>query len=940
MPPRNSKVEAMRLQQAKLAIKKMKQKRKEGNRQPDHNVRPVKALAEVPTINVIPPEEHVTVRRSATSKVVKKPGLKVKVKSRKRQAMETVSDEGGPRPKALKVSKSSLSESVPEASHSCSVARKQRKMKKVAKFVTTLNDSSIPSKPPVTPLPAKIPDRIKPRVPSIFESPLHPDEMGSVPTPVSQTKDQTVNMVLESEDATPTIHLIKPKKVYGRGTDKADSFSENESKYNSTDDQLSVFSEDDDYNFGDYYSQIESSKAPKIEKTSESGRTHMSQRNGFQTNTVQKPSTSKIPWPGLLDHTDMSDESDSVDTLCDKVSSMNRTEPFQVSGFTVTSVSDSKLPQHKISDEEEVSSLDDVEETSSTVESVEEGAGQRGVVKRNYNDISMLQFHFIDGQVILHLKHPTSFVFCGQLQVEMLKGGVEVLGYQLSPSSGSHTIFSPRGSSLLILQTIMTDDTVCNTSSILDSSALTSILEGDETGVFMILRKAEDRLPLFLEQYTEMKLFPLPSDSQEASIFQKASRKLKCLCFPPSGCNVYQKGQSWDEISSSIIQKLGCTVLCGGKGVGKSTMLRFLLNRYLSSGMESVLLIDFDPGQAELTMPGCVSISLVKKPLLGPNFTHLQTPLKCLYVGDVNVANCVSRYMEACSTIIKYWQSEDQLKEIPCLVNTMGFSKGLGVTIMVQLLALLKPTSVIQICSKSMARNYPEDLSDEYIKRNSPNSPISLEQITPGQRLSLGNSLMYDLFTVDSSAESGSKQHNTWGLDARLSREIVILSYLSQIVTEPNFSLFETVPMCCPMDDLYLHVCHLSVMPSVTIPAFNASLVALCHANPEEDKVVQASGPGLPSIITGNFSADCLGFGIVRGIDAESKQLYILTPVIPSILIDVNCLVLGSICLPSSIYLNPPKEPGHVPYVISSGSYNIAKPSKRSFRFFKSSANH
>lgn len=35
----------------------------------------------------------------------------------------------------------------------------------------------------------------------------------------------------------------------------------------------------------------------------------------------------------------------------------------------------------------------------------------------------------------------------------MLKGAVEVLGYCLKPSCGSRTIFSPKGSSLLTLQT-------------------------------------------------------------------------------------------------------------------------------------------------------------------------------------------------------------------------------------------------------------------------------------------------------------------------------------------------------------------------------------------------------------------------------------------------------------------------------------------------------
>ena len=42
----------------------------------------------------------------------------------------------------------------------------------------------------------------------------------------------------------------------------------------------------------------------------------------------------------------------------------------------------------------------------------------------------------------------------------------------------------------------------------------------------------------------------------------------------------------------------------GGKGVGKSTMLKYIANRLLQDG--PVLWIDLDPGQAEFTLPGTV----------------------------------------------------------------------------------------------------------------------------------------------------------------------------------------------------------------------------------------------------------------------------------------------------------------------------------------------
>lgn len=39
-----------------------------------------------------------------------------------------------------------------------------------------------------------------------------------------------------------------------------------------------------------------------------------------------------------------------------------------------------------------------------------------------------------------------------------------------------------------------------------------------------------------------------------------------------------------------------------------------------------VLVIDLDPGQCEFTVAGNISATVVRTPLLGPNYTHLKKP--------------------------------------------------------------------------------------------------------------------------------------------------------------------------------------------------------------------------------------------------------------------------------------------------------------------------
>lgn len=78
--------------------------------------------------------------------------------------------------------------------------------------------------------------------------------------------------------------------------------------------------------------------------------------------------------------------------------------------------------------------------------------------------------------------------------------------------------------------------------------------------------------------------------------------------------------------SQNAILKSGVTLICGPKGVGKSSFLRFLINGLLTNSLcSSVAVLDCDLGQPEFTLPGLVSLCLVYKPVFGPPFTHFSS---------------------------------------------------------------------------------------------------------------------------------------------------------------------------------------------------------------------------------------------------------------------------------------------------------------------------
>ena len=105
--------------------------------------------------------------------------------------------------------------------------------------------------------------------------------------------------------------------------------------------------------------------------------------------------------------------------------------------------------------------------------------------------------------------------------------------------------------------------------------------------------------------------------------------------------NVVRYAKYQESVSGQKTKIVGT----GGKGVGKSTMLKYITNRLIQDG--PVLWIDLDPGQAEFTLPGCLSCTVLKKPLIGPNFTHLASEVENvvnIYLGSVNVSDVLSRY--------------------------------------------------------------------------------------------------------------------------------------------------------------------------------------------------------------------------------------------------------------------------------------------------------
>ncbi len=318
-------------------------------------------------------------------------------------------------------------------------------------------------------------------------------------------------------------------------------------------------------------------------------------------------------------------------------------------------------------------------------------------------------------------------------------------------------------------------------------------------------------------------------------------------------------------------------MVVGGKGVGKSTLTKYLTNRLLSSSasVSSVLYVDVDPGQAEFTVPACLSVSVVKEPLLGPNFCHLgQKKVASVFLGDVNVSNVRQRYLSALSYLANACKALAD-KDTVWVINSMGFNQGLGLPLLKATVEHFSPTVIASIESGHPSKNYPPDFVS------------SLASVNDNCEL-----LRFGAVPEDKGAVMGAQ--DLWGMPQPWKlRDLVISAYFSSTTAVTVTVDWRNVFVQCLVRDLPV---------KNLLRAMNCGLVALCSTKGtvQEDKDVRRLPNGL-RLLSHHWVGDCLGFGVVRGVDPVQKQLFVVTPLGLEELRGVDCLCLGSLVLPEAM---------------------------------------
>ncbi|KAL9181781.1 hypothetical protein ACHAXT_012124 [Thalassiosira profunda] len=432
-----------------------------------------------------------------------------------------------------------------------------------------------------------------------------------------------------------------------------------------------------------------------------------------------------------------------------------------------------------------------------------------------------------------------------------------------------------------------------------------------------------------------------------------------------------------EEDSAGSSQSGNRLLLCGAKGVGKSTLLRYAANRILSSQSRTsegrsegrqggrVAILDLDCGQPEMSPPGMLTLNVVSRPLLSDPPVHMVCGGSCdhygqkmgsgsdghaqsdsapakhvaaYFFGDVTSKSDPDTYIQMVTQLMRRYDelaTQEGNGNLPLLVNTDGWVKGLGYEILSAIVGTTDPGHIIQIMGSTRVKSF--DMSSHGM------SPISANDARPRSihvfpsfdesALPVLDDDNQSRRSIDSSSSTGpllasASDHRSHRLctyflgghdqmtklRSHIPGECEPISFHKERgLYDPNNIIGVTLASLRPYAVPFHHV---KLYPqsglmdgagelrsqwgvqgdaacSDVLDCLNGSVVGLCCRPDELDKPLSGcnAGTGVP-VLT------CLGLGILRSIDHMRRVFFVLTPVHPELLQNVTSFVGGNIALP------------------------------------------
>ncbi|KAF2239423.1 hypothetical protein EV356DRAFT_528022 [Viridothelium virens] len=286
----------------------------------------------------------------------------------------------------------------------------------------------------------------------------------------------------------------------------------------------------------------------------------------------------------------------------------------------------------------------------------------------------------------------------GQYGLQVKLGTVEVYGAVLKQSASTYVVSAPTTHAL-----------PC----ILCSSSMARILVKSRP---QQLRKLGTLSPLFHRIWnhggfkTETAEIGGPYSSF-CFIPSTTSDPLKRSIFPL--LSNQPRDEAIDKLCSMGNGRVPTILICGSQATGKSTLGRLVSNRLVTTEMNfsrltphrTTFLLDLDPGQAEFSPPGQISLTQIRRPLLGPSFTHPCTGtnssarlIRAHALAALSPKVNPVHFLDAASQLMhEYHCALGQYPGTPLVINCPGWITGSGLEILMQFIRKWSPSDIVYL---------------------------------------------------------------------------------------------------------------------------------------------------------------------------------------------------------------------------------------------------
>jgi len=562
----------------------------------------------------------------------------------------------------------------------------------------------------------------------------------------------------------------------------------------------------------------------------------------------------------------------------------------------------------------------------------------------------------------------------GLLKITLLKGCGTLNGYALSchePLTMMSPIWGP--SAKLEIEAKQHIDTTKSYDYLV--SKFHELFEGEN----FILQDQYNCL-LFLEGYSRDEqewLYTLEDQSLYQSLYSNNLNNVTSIKsgvlgdraeLEQQGLECIQYHRSWIDATKSIRSCVSNrqqprVVMCGAKGSGKSTFLRYTLNSLLHNSKRKsnghVCIIDCDVGQPEIGPPGMISLSFVNTPLLSPPHLHHLQSYVSYYIGDVTTKNepkLFTAYFQELYNIYlavletyrhnglipvyeallkkdvskaKSHSSSSNLYSLllpeeernltndsymlPLLINCDGNVRYIGAELLVTILSTAKPSHIIYL-SKTSEIFTPIEV---YRQQDPGVEVIKVDQgrVVPSKIASVDLRILrlisYFLRKSDYLHHITHDAATSDSSESLYIRNGTIVDSYGHI----SIAMMKSIYFYAPFNKVSICVNNNSpgLAPRLILAAINATIVGVtAHSSSIRDSSVALVCPSNPSktfsVAYNTINVDdlhitpCLGLGIIRAVDTNNENLLVIPPSGGTLVDDSHsklCVIRSNIAMPN-----------------------------------------